>query len=632
MVIELKKIFLLIFIFFFLIGCSNSAVENNNDKETETIVTDEITPSQPNDSETDAYKDLGEVKGYYAKYNSNPTSEPDFNKQLSTINPLGSLATVWDYYRGDDVVVAVIDSGFDINHPEFERERISDLSAYIYTDVKGNVNIKVGVEETKITDGDSHGTMCAGLLGASDNDYGISGIAPNATLMFIKIDKKYTSFAETFKYAADNGAKVISTSLGTYPNTKGESSGDVIFPAGVDISKVFNENIKYAHDLGVTIIAATGNSKTTTPSYPAACDYVIGAGGLNAGSMTSIWDSGYEGSNYNGNKVYVDVFAPSDNIYAPGFDTSTNKSTYWSGGKGTSFSAPLIAGAAALYFEKYPTASNDDFELSLKNTCVNINSYNQNKNMGWGRINISALLNIEEDIVDIIYDPSETITVDATNLKIIDEAGWNFTTLHLFDVTFASGYGYTDLEKYFTYMYGERVLTKNYKLESNIRCWAYTDESYIGDYYLCQGSEHLSTIPTTFEYQFPSWVIGFSYQIVNNYNWMPEGGNKVTKSNGYLKEVSAYFWYNNSNSFGLSQVVGNKYQMDLPAVCVTIKYIGVNNSSYSEVVSAFDYLQPDVNNKINGKNFIGYYVGENCSILFENGLVTTDLVIYALYK
>lgn len=613
-----------------LFGCSYK--DNTNDKlDDNTLNVDEPSNNQTIPNE-DLDTSLGEIKGFSSKYSSNPTSEPSFNKQLHTINPLGDLSTVWDYYRGDDVVVAVIDSEFDYEHPEFYdsdgNSRVLDTSAYIYTS-NGKVTTKVGASYVAITGGDSHGTMCAGLLGSSVNNEGITGVAPNCKLLLIKIDKKSSSFAEAFKYAADNGAKVISTSLGTYPNPNGETGGDVIFPAGEDISKTFNASIKYAYDKGVTIIAATGNSKTTNLSYPAGCDYVIGAGGLNVGSSTQIWDNGYEGSNYNGSKVYVDVFAPSDGIYAPGFNTNTKKSTYWSDGKGTSFAAPLIAGAAALYFEKYPEKTNKDFENALKNTCVNLNSYNGNKNMGWGRIDIGKLLNIIEDVENSEITSSTTVSQTVTNLHIIDEAGWNFRTLHLFDMVFEEGYGYTDFERYLTEEYGKRTATKLYQLEGTKRTWAYTDEGYIGDYYLCVGNAaHASK--TIYDYYFPWWVKGFSYQIVNNSNWVPEGGKKISSSTGYGKTVNATFTDKNPST--LSQTIGSSKKININAIEVSFEIIGLNIKVDNQLTSVYDYFEINNLNDKNDKKFIGWFIDEECTILYTKSYLTENIVLYGLYK
>ena len=138
------------------------------------------------------------------------------------------------------------------------------------------------------------------------------------------------------------------------------------------------------------------------------------------------------------------MFAPSAGIYAPGYDETTKKSTYWSEGKGTSFSSPLIAGAIALYIQKYPNTTNVQIEKALQDSCVDISSFNNNKNMGWGRLDIYEFLNIEEDILPRTYNPSTSIQQKATKLTIVDEAGWNFRTLHLFNITFEKGYGFKE--------------------------------------------------------------------------------------------------------------------------------------------------------------------------------------------
>lgn len=615
--------YLLISSIFLLVSCNvnqpsitsndvtSSTIPSTNSVSGDSSSTISNIPSTTNSISTDTpttFKDI--------KYDFNPTGEPDFNKQLGIFNPLGNMMNVWEHYRGDGVKVAIIDSGFDINHPEFTnaKNKISSDSAYIYTS-NGTIYTKKGIEHVNITDGDSHGTMCAGILGALSNDKGITGMAPNAELMFIKIDKKHTSYAEAFKYAADNGARIISTSLGAYPNSNGETFGDVHFPAGTDLSTVFQSNINYAHNKGVVIVAASGNNLSTALTYPAGNDNVIGVGGLNYGSLTNIWnENNGEGSNYNGSKQYVDIFAPSNGIYAPGFDVSNNRSTYWSNGKGTSFSAPLVAGALALYFQKYPDHTNIQTIDALKNSATNINSYND-KNMGWGRLNVEKLLNISEDIEINPIVSSTTISQDVTTLNIIDEEGWDFRTLHLYDVKFASNYSYYELENYFDSMYNNRVATANYYKEGTTMCWAYTDENFIGDYYLCLGNKD-HAVATTYQYIFPWWVEGFKYQIVNNNHWYPENGNEVTKN---LVTYNSYFWFDSDTSFGVSQVQENKTNSySFPAV--NIKEISSSKED-SYVTSVFDFYYP--------KNISAqYYLDSSHNIRYIIDVFKKDTILY----
>ena len=616
----MKKILLILSLGLLLSSCNNVPSSSEISSEISSSTTTSINSSSTN-SESSSSSIEQEEKVEPSLYSYHPLSEPSINKQLVTFNPMGDMPNVWDYYRGDNVTVAVIDSGFDYDHPEFidinGKSRVSDKSAYIYTNSSKQVKVDVGKTKVNITDGDSHGTMCAGLLGSSVNKVGITGIAPNVDLMLIKIDKHAYSMNEAFKYAADNGAKVISTSLGQYPNSNGETSGDIHFEKGINLATVFNEGINYAYSKGVTIVAATGNSRETKLSYPAGCSNVIGAGGLNAGSKTQIWDNGYEGSNYNGSKVYVDVFAPSDGVYAPGFDTSTNKPTYWGDAKGTSFAAPLIAGAIALYYQKYPTATNSQVETALKNACVDISSYNSNKNMGYGRLDVGKLLNITQNIKKETISSSGTISQNATKLKVIDEAGWDFRTLHLYNVTFKEGYGYKELDRYFDNVYGKRISTSSYQLEGTKKSYAYTDEGYIGDYYLCLGNtDHAKA--TEYEYIFPWWVTGASYQIVNNSNWLPENGGNTFGSSANGKTVKATFKYTNNTPTVTQSIDSTKVNVNMP--CVTVKE-NVGTNSNSKQVSVYDYYEPGSDRN--------WYLDSAYQTLYTRTLFSKDTTIYS---
>ena len=209
--------------------------------------------------------------------------------------------------------------------------------------------------------------------------------------------------------------------------------------------------------------------------------------------------------------------------------------------------------------------------------------------MGLGRLDVGKLLNIEEDIIKTkISSTSDTVSQKATKLTIVDEEGWNFRTLHLYNVSFFEGYGYKELDRYFEDVYGQKVSTASYQVEGTKRCYAYTDEGYIGDYYLCLGNT-VDGKSTTYEYIFPWWVKEFSYQIVNNNNWLPEdGGNRITYSSGYGKEINSYFWYDSPTSYDVTQVVGNSFTTNMKAFKVSKI---VNNKTSEEKISAYDYYE-----------------------------------------
>ena len=66
--------------------------------------------------------------------------------------------------------------------------------------------------------------------------------------------------------------------------------------------------------------------------------------------------------------------------------------------------------------------------------------------MGYGRLDVGKLLNIQEDIEKVEYSPTTIKNKLATKLHFTDEAGWNIRTLQIYDLTLESGYGYNDFE------------------------------------------------------------------------------------------------------------------------------------------------------------------------------------------
>ena len=159
---------------------------------------------------------------------------------------------------GEGVLVAVIDTGIDYNHDEFNGN-ISPLSYNSFHEV-------VGLEA--VMDDAGHGTAVAGVIAATQNNgIGISGIAPLAELLVIKANfdnEGYFSgaaIAEGVYYAVDNGAHVINMSLGgAYPDP------------------VIEEACDFALSQGVIVVAAAGNNGLPVYNYPASFTSVISVG------------------------------------------------------------------------------------------------------------------------------------------------------------------------------------------------------------------------------------------------------------------------------------------------------------------------------------------------------------------
>ena len=329
---------------------------------------------------------------------TNPMNEPYVARQYY-LNHIGDIYGAWQKYRGRGITVAVIDVGFNPDHEEFfdmdGNSKISAKSAS-FTTKSNKTTTEVGIDKV-VNMGESHGTFCAGIVGASINNKGVVGIAPEAELMLLKTDAKPKSIAQAFYYAADNGAKVITISIGSYYNYEGDLQDD-----NSDLAVVFNDSVQYCYNKGVVVCSAGGNggldNQPTEYTFPACVDHVIGVGGLAANSSSEIWD----GSSYNSSPQYqfIDVLAPSEMMF--GCCHYDNK-IYDSGWNGTSFASPIVAGIAALYFEKNPNNSAADFEKDLYDTCHKITTSqiaNTNQ-LGYGRVDVGALLEIEPQEVEI---------------------------------------------------------------------------------------------------------------------------------------------------------------------------------------------------------------------------------------
>jgi serine protease len=228
--------------------------------------------------------------------------------------------TVADAVRdGQARVVAVLDSGVAADHP--------DLAGLV---LPGANFTSSGAAAT--TDPIGHGTFVAGMVTAGSKN----GVAIDATVRNLRIlpvtvctsnGCSWADVAEGIVWAVDNGAQVINLSLG-----------------GSSYSTVVDAALAYAESEGVVVVAAAGNSGSSGNPvvYPAAFPTVVGVGAITTGESRPSWAS--FGS-------WVDLAAPGQSV------VSTNPLGGVSSGSGTSYSAPMVAAAAALVTRHIPSAS-----------------------------------------------------------------------------------------------------------------------------------------------------------------------------------------------------------------------------------------------------------------------------------
>lgn len=305
----------------------------------------------------------------------------------------------WNYLTGDrQVVVAVIDTGIDYNHPdlvdnmwinenEIPGDGIDNDGNGLIDDIHG-WNFMAGVTNGIPLDDEGHGTHCSGTIaGVGNNGRGVAGVNWRASLMALKFlgadGGGFDSDAiACIEYAIQMGADVISASWG-----------------GTGYSQALYDVIKLCDEAGIAFIAAAGNEGTDNdvmPSYPAAFDLenIISVAATDHNDDLA-WFSNYGAES-------VDVAAPGVEIYSTLLD-----GTYGSL-DGTSMATPHVAGAVALMLAADPTLSPakiKELVIDYADPVVALDG----KCVSGGRLNIGT-------IIPIIFNPGTGSTESGEKL------------------------------------------------------------------------------------------------------------------------------------------------------------------------------------------------------------------------
>ena len=257
-------------------------------------------------------------------------NDPDFSSRQWGPQKV-QAPEAWDVTRGSSSTrIAIVDTGVQYDHPDLAGKVVR---GYDFVD-----------DDSDPYDGNGHGTHCAGIAAAvTDNGRGIAGMAPNATIYAVRVlddngSGTLDDVANGIIHAADNGADVISLSLGA--------------PVG---ATTLRNAVDYAWNSGSVVVAAAGNSGTSLPSYPAYYDNAI------AVAATDSNDNKASFSNYGS---WVDVAAPGVDIY------STYTGSSYRSLSGTSMATPHVAGLAGLLDAQGRSAS--QIRAAIENTAVPI--------------------------------------------------------------------------------------------------------------------------------------------------------------------------------------------------------------------------------------------------------------------
>jgi len=264
----------------------------------------------------------------------------------------------WDIATGSpDVMVAVCDGGIELTHP--------DLAANI---VGEGFNLVDYTEDgSHIT---SHGTKVAGMLGAVGNNVeGIAGVNWSVGILSVRVTNRTDGLAalsklvECIDYSRGRGARAVNISYsGVRSSSSANAAGEALEAAG-----------------GLLVVSAgNDNKRETTTNYPAIL-VVSGTDSLDARSAFS---------NYG---RMVDLAAPATRVTTTTL-TTTVHGPYIRGENGTSFAAPLVAGAAALIWSLRPDLTPAAVKDILFRSATDLGAAGYDEHFGHGRLNVGAAL------------------------------------------------------------------------------------------------------------------------------------------------------------------------------------------------------------------------------------------------
>lgn len=349
-------------------------------------------------------------------------SDPGFTSNPKNVDKQWALASVgfisaWEKTVGSaETIVAVIDTGIDQTH-----EDLAGTSFVTGFDFINKKEIMPGAN----TDDNGHGTLIAGVLGASaNNGKGVVGTNWKIRIMPIKaLDKEGKGesevIADAIVWASDHGANIINLSLGG---------------TGFSHDEKLANTIAYAYNKGAVIVAAAGNDSSAAPKnldqdpvFPICNDndrnMVIGVTALDQNNLKPDF------ANFGRN--CIDVAAPGRRILSTiSVDPLTNKSdpNSYAYVSGTSLAAAFVSGQAALIKGLYPHASNRQIRDRILSTAEKIDYLNMSQCsgrscaglLGAGKINVS--LSLDQKIASEVSE-GDLFKLDSSHIVYLLQGG-----------------------------------------------------------------------------------------------------------------------------------------------------------------------------------------------------------------
>lgn len=262
------------------------------------------------------------------------------------------------------IVIAVIDTGIDVNHTDL-KDRIAP----------GGYNFILN--NTDVYDVNGHGTAVAGVIAAkTNNSCGIAGVAGNLDIKILPLKTAYydgssylSDVIRAIDYAIEKKVDVINLSMGSS-----------------SLSNIENRAIQKAIEAGIVVVASAGNEGSNVYDFPASYDNVISVGSIYSNNSVSSF------SNYNDK---IDVVAPGEEVISCSLNDLYTYNT------GTSFSAPIVASIAGILKGIDPTLTPNEIEEIIRSTAIDQGSGGKNNYYGYGLAN---LYHAVEKVLNIPFD------------------------------------------------------------------------------------------------------------------------------------------------------------------------------------------------------------------------------------
>ncbi len=336
--------------------------------------------------------------------------------------------------KGAGVKIAILDSGIDYTHPDLDDNYQGGFDFVNY--------------DNDPMDDYGHGTKVAGIIAAEDNNFGILGVAPEASIYGVKVlssggSGSTSNVIRGIEWAVENDMDIISMSLG-----------------GTSGYYAYETAINNAYNSGVLLIASAGNygsTATDNVAYPAKYNSVIAVSAIDQ----------------NDNICSFSSVGPAVELTAPGYRLTTTNIGGYQFFSGTSAAAPFVSGVAALMIASDPTLTNVEVRQSLQQNAVDLGVQGRDNKFGYGiptpaiyTPQVNVAITAQPDILISGQNSQITIHVDSSGVPIPDA----LVTISVSGGTLNFNSGYTDQNGNFisTYLAPQATTPSKITISTNV--------------------------------------------------------------------------------------------------------------------------------------------------------------------